>query len=68
MTADTAWTRDPDTLEKIFHAALSQGDTRGVEAALTLMAVCDPHRTRKIINELRDALAVARFLHGAATP
>lgn len=46
--------------ETIFHAALAAGDTRGVEAALTLLAVKDPPRAGLLYNTLRVGLAIAR--------
>ena len=53
------WAKDPATLELLFHAALGDGDTRGVEAALRLLAVADPHRCRELIDLTRMALIVA---------
>lgn len=56
------WSRDPDKLEEIFHAALQQGDAKGVEAALTLMSGCDPRRAARLFDDLKTALAVAPLL------
>jgi len=39
-----------DECERIFHAALSAGDTRGVEAALVLLAVQNPHRAQALLD------------------
>ena len=47
-----------DDVERLFHAALSDGDPRGVEAALRLMAVKDPHRARQLLDATRTALAI----------
>jgi hypothetical protein len=46
--------------EDLFNAALAEGDARGVEAALTLLAVRDPHRAQVLLNSVRLALAVTR--------
>jgi hypothetical protein len=51
---------DADTLERIVHAALADGDIKAVEAALTLMAPRDPHRAQRLLDDLREALAIAR--------
>lgn len=57
-----------DQLEEIFHAALSEGDAKGVEAALTVMCGVDPHRAVKLYNDLKEALIITRFLRpGAAS-
>lgn len=55
-----------DELEQLFHAALEAGDTRGVEAALTVMATKDPHRAQRLFDETKRALAVASRINGAA--
>lgn len=49
----------PDDCERIFHAALSAGDARGVEAALTVMAAVDPHRAGHLLELTRLALYMA---------
>lgn len=54
--------------EEIFHAALSAGDGRGVEAALRLLAVQDPHRAQALLDLTRFALDFAREQSGAAGP
>jgi hypothetical protein len=59
------WTRDPDTLERIFHAALSAGDAEGVDAALRLLLACDAPRAIRLFDDLRAALAVVHVLSGA---
>lgn len=46
--------------EAIFHAALAAGDTRGVEAALALLAVRDPNRAGLLYDTLRVGLAIAQ--------
>lgn len=48
-----------DQVEQIFHAELGKGDIRGVEAALRLMAVKDPHRAQELMDLCRMALVVA---------
>jgi hypothetical protein len=50
---------DADTCERIFHAALGTGDVRGVEAALTVLAVQDPHRAQYLMDLTRVALHLA---------
>lgn len=45
--------------ERIFHAALGQGDVIGVEAALRILAVKDPHRAQHLIDLTRVALIIA---------
>ncbi len=66
--------RDPDVLERIFHAALKAGDVKGVESALTLLATADPRRARRLYDGLESALeivgaldpsSVARALRGS---
>jgi hypothetical protein len=49
----------PDQLEEIFHAALGAGDIRGVECALTVLAVRDPHRAQRLMDLTRMVLIVA---------
>lgn len=51
------WTAD--ALECVFHKALSEGDARGVEAALTLMAPKDPRRAQRLYDEMKLALRLA---------
>ncbi len=51
--------KDPDVLERIFHAALAAGDARGVEAALMVMAPIDPHRAERLFEATKGALALA---------
>lgn len=53
---------DADTCERIFHAALSEGDTEGVEAALRLLIVQDPRRATALWDELKTALAIRRMV------
>jgi hypothetical protein len=48
-----------DQCEQIFHAALAAGDLRGVEAALTIMAVQDPHRAQRLVDLAQAALHIA---------
>lgn len=52
--------------EEIFHAALSKGDAKGVEAALILLAVRDPHRAQVLLNSVRAALIIATDPEAAA--
>jgi uridine phosphorylase len=49
----------PDQLEQVFHAALKEGDARGVGAALRLMAVQDPGRAQRLADALDTALKIA---------
>jgi hypothetical protein len=58
VTADPL--RDPDTLERIFHAAVRDSDVEGVGAALRLLAVVDPRRAERLHGALRYALAERR--------
>lgn len=48
-----------DQCERIFRAALSAGDMVGVEAALRVLAVRDPHRAERLMDLTRMALIVA---------
>jgi hypothetical protein len=48
-----------DQCEEILHTALSAGDARGVEAALTVMAVRDPHRAQALLDLTQVALHLA---------
>jgi hypothetical protein len=48
-----------DDCVAIFHAALQTGDALGVEAALTLLAVRDPHRAQALLDMTRLALELA---------
>lgn len=57
-----AWTRDPDTLECIFHAALRAGDAEGVDASLRLLLACDAPRAIRLFDDLRTGLAVVSVL------
>lgn len=54
-----------DDVERIFHSALTDGDTRGVEAALRLLAVKDPRRAQQLLDATRTALSIVRV--GPAT-
>lgn len=59
MSDDSMKTRfDADTCERIFYAALKEGDIKGVEAALRVMAPQDPQRAQRLLDSLRDALAI----------
>ena len=51
-----------EVLENIFHAALSAGDTQGVDAALRLLVVQDPRRAVKLYEETKTALKIAQML------
>lgn len=55
---------DPDTCERIFHAALEAGDARGVESALLLMAPQDPHRAQLLHDILRVVLGLSAVREG----
>ena len=58
----------PDDLERIFHASLAAGDTRGVEAALTLLAHLDPRRAQRLFDDTKRALAIALLLRDDEVP
>jgi hypothetical protein len=47
-----------DDWEHVFHAALERGDIQGVEAALRVLAIKDPHRAQELMDLLRMALVV----------
>jgi hypothetical protein len=49
-------------LEQVFHAALEDGDTKGVEAALTLLSGKDPARAVRLYEDLTFALRVVEVL------
>lgn len=49
----------PDVLVQMFHAALAAGDVRGVEAALKVLAVRDPHRAQELHDALELGLEIA---------
>ena len=53
------WTRDPGTLELVFHEAIKAGDMEGIDAVLRLLAVCDPNRAELLTDLMRIALAIA---------
>jgi hypothetical protein len=57
---DDAWTRDPDVLCRIISAAIDERDWQGVEAALTLLALCDPKRAQMIVNAAEIAREASR--------
>jgi hypothetical protein len=52
---------DADTCEEIFHAAITAGDAKGVEAALMLMAVQDPDRAARLLETIRLALLIDKI-------
>lgn len=58
--------RDPEALERAFYAAADEGDTRGIESALILMAQIDPVRARKLYDDLRFVLEVEEMVDGMA--
>lgn len=45
-----------DQCEAIFHAALSAGDVKGVEAALRVLVVQDPRRALDLFETTKTAL------------
>ena len=51
-----------DQLEAVFHAALTAGDVRGVDAALRVMVAVDPRRAATLYDDLRTAVRVAPFI------
>lgn len=60
VEAPPAWSRDPDVLEQVLHAALQAGDGRGAIAALRLLAVADPVRAELLLKAIQLALTLAR--------
>jgi hypothetical protein len=48
-----------DDWEQVFHATLERGDIQGVEAALRVLAIKDPHRAERLMDLTRMALVVA---------
>jgi hypothetical protein len=57
----------PADLELAFHAALTAGDAKGVEAALMLMAPQDPHRAQLLLDLVHVAVVVAQAPEGPIT-
>jgi len=55
-----------EALERAFYAAADEGDTRGIESALILMAQIDPVRARKLYDDLRFVLEVEEMVDGMA--
>jgi hypothetical protein len=53
-----------DECVELVHAALAARDFAAVEAALTVLAVRDPHRAAGLVDDLKTALAVASIVHG----
>ncbi len=47
--------------ERIFHATLKAGDPQGVHAALTLLAVRDPHRAQELLDIVNLGLEMAKL-------
>lgn len=60
--AEIPWTADE--LETMFHAALADGDVRGVEAALSLLARVDAHRASDLYDALKVGVALAQEARG----
>lgn len=52
----------PDELERVFRAAVGRGDAVGVEAALRLLALRDPHRAQRLLDALDGALTIAHAI------
>lgn len=50
---------DAAACERIFHDRLSVGDAQGVHAALTIMALTDPHRAQLLLDATRLALTMS---------
>ncbi len=48
-----------DDCEQIFHKALEAHDMKGVEVALRLLAVKDPHRAQRLVDLTQMALIIA---------
>lgn len=58
----------PEQCERIFHAALGAGDTRGVDAALRCLAVQDPHRAQELLDLTRAGLDVVQAVDAGLLP
>lgn len=52
----------PDELERLFQAALAAADMQGMGAALTVLAVRDPHRAERLRTSALVALGAAAYL------
>lgn len=60
MSADDAWMRDPDTLDRLIRAALAAHDFECVVTALRLLAVVDPHRAELLHDTMLLGLSLAK--------
>jgi hypothetical protein len=57
-----AWASDPDTLERLFLAAVGEGDAEGVEAAIRLMLAVDQARAVRLWDNLKAGLALVDLM------
>ncbi len=62
MSELPAWAKDPDAIERVFMAAVGEGDAVGVEAAIRLMLVADPARAVRLWDGLRIGLRVVDLM------
>jgi hypothetical protein len=56
-----------DQVEAMFHAALKEGDTQGVEAAITVMLRLDPRRAIALWDDLKLAVDFTQRILRPAT-
>lgn len=61
-----AWTRDPEVLERVFHAAVGEGDADSVECVIRLMLAVDVRRGVEMYESLKAGLRVVDLLSVAA--
>jgi hypothetical protein len=57
-----AWARDPETIERVFLAAVGEGDAEGVDAAIRLMLAADPARAVQLWDSLKAGLALVDLM------
>jgi len=58
-----AWAKDPVFLEDLFHKLLAACDAKGVEAVLTLLAVCAPEKAVELYDSLGTALQIVSLIN-----
>ncbi len=57
------WAKDPNTIERIFLAAIGKGDAVGAEAAIRLMLVADSRRAVRLWDGLKTSLRVLDLIN-----